>query len=66
MRDVGTVILVVIVLYFALSIFTDLIPGPLAELPRQLYSGVVQVLRMIAQAVGLPPEYIMLLQFSPH
>ncbi len=61
MRDIGTIIVILVIAYFVLSIFTNLIPGPLGDLPRALWYSLLYTLRMLGQAMGLPPEYILLL-----
>jgi len=67
MRDAGTLIIILVIVYFAASIFTGLLPGPVGDLPRMLWSSLLYTGRTLAQVMGLPPEYILILQHMiPH
>ena len=67
MRNKVSVAVVVVIVYFAASIFTNLLPGPAGDLPRMVWSSMLYTGRSLAQLMGMPPEYILILQHMiPH
>ncbi len=64
MRSAGTVIVILLLVYFAVSIFTPLLPGRVGSLPRMVWSSLLYTLSVVAQIMGLPPEYILILSYT--